>query len=70
MPKTPRNYPLAGKEKYLHQLPAALLKAFDVNDRIRRYRIENLPPAAWTTKPPDGKGMTRAGPWPPLLRHA
>jgi uncharacterized damage-inducible protein DinB len=60
MPKTAANHPLAGKESYVHQLPAALLKAFDVNDRINHYLIENLPPAAWTTKPPDGKGRTVA----------
>jgi uncharacterized damage-inducible protein DinB len=37
-------------------LPEALLSAYDINDRINRYLIENLPDAAWRAKPPDGKG--------------
>ncbi|HWZ81474.1 MAG TPA: DinB family protein [Terriglobales bacterium] len=37
-------------------LPEALLSAFDINDRINRYLIENLPDAAWRAEPPNGKG--------------
>ncbi|HET6181555.1 MAG TPA: DinB family protein [Candidatus Sulfotelmatobacter sp.] len=40
--------------------PAALLSAFDTNNRINEHLIENLPPGAWTAKPPDGKGRTVA----------
>jgi uncharacterized damage-inducible protein DinB len=37
-------------------LPEALLSAFDINDRINRYLVENLPDAAWRAEPPGGKG--------------
>ena len=60
MPKTPANQPPASKESYSDQLPAAILNAFDINDRINHYLIENLPPEAWTAKPPEGKGRTVA----------
>jgi len=39
-------------------LPLALLNAYDTNDRINQYLIENLPAAAWKAEPPDGKGRT------------
>ena len=59
MPK-PRE-PLDASGKYTEQgLPAALLNAFDTNNRINLYLIENLPPEAWNAKPPDGKGRTIA----------
>lgn len=45
---------------YAAQLPDALLRAFDTNDRINRYLIENLPVEAWRAKPPDGKGRSIA----------
>jgi hypothetical protein len=41
-------------------LSQALLTAFDTNDRINQYLIENLPPEAWRAEPPDGKGRTIA----------
>jgi uncharacterized damage-inducible protein DinB len=41
-------------------LPAALLAAFDTNDRINQYLLENLPAAAWRAELPDGKGRTIA----------
>jgi len=41
-------------------LPEALLNAFDTNDRINQYMIENLPSEAWRAEPPDGKGRTIA----------
>jgi uncharacterized damage-inducible protein DinB len=41
-------------------LPQALLAAFDTNDRINLYMIENLPAEAWRTEPPGGKGRTIA----------
>jgi uncharacterized damage-inducible protein DinB len=37
-------------------LAKALLSAFDINDRINCYLIENLPDAAWRAEPPGGKG--------------
>ena len=43
---------------YLRQIPAALLNAFNTNNRVNHYLIDNLPPAAWKAKPPDGKGRT------------
>jgi uncharacterized damage-inducible protein DinB len=36
----------------------SLLNAFQTNDRITRYLVENLPKKAWLAKPPDGKGRT------------
>lgn len=47
-------------QPYSAQLPQALLKAFDTNNRINEYLIENLPQQAWNAKPPDGKGRTIA----------
>lgn len=41
-------------------LPQSLVAAFETNDRITRYLIENLPNDAWNAKPPDGKGRTVA----------
>jgi uncharacterized damage-inducible protein DinB len=43
---------------FANSLPAALLNAFDTNNRINQYLIENVAPAAWKAKPPDGKGRT------------
>jgi uncharacterized damage-inducible protein DinB len=45
---------------YASQLPVALLNAFNTNNRINQYLIENLPPDAWQAKPPEGKGRTIA----------
>ena len=41
-------------------LSGALLTAFDTNDRINQYLIENLPAEAWRAEPPEGKGRTIA----------
>jgi uncharacterized damage-inducible protein DinB len=43
-----------------HVPPVALLNAFNTNNRINQYLIENLPPDAWKAKPADGKGRTIA----------
>jgi uncharacterized damage-inducible protein DinB len=40
------------------QLPAALLNAFNTNNRINQYLIESIAAEAWNAKPPDGKGRT------------
>lgn len=45
---------------YSAHLPSALSNAFEINNRINKYLIENLPLDAWTAKPPDGKGRTIA----------
>jgi uncharacterized damage-inducible protein DinB len=37
-------------------LADALLVAFDTNDRINQYLIDNLPAEAWRAEPPNGKG--------------
>jgi len=39
-------------------LPAALLNAFNTNNRINHYLIDHLPAAAWKASPPEGKGRT------------
>src|SRR6202158_145571 len=42
-------------------LSEALLAAFDTNDRINQYLLENLPAAAWRAEPPGKKGRDVAG---------
>jgi len=37
-------------------LPQALLTAYDTNDRINQFMIENLSAEAWRAEPPQGKG--------------
>lgn len=41
-------------------LSNALLNAFDTNDKINQYLLENLPAEAWRAEPPDGKGRNIA----------
>jgi uncharacterized damage-inducible protein DinB len=45
---------------YAEHLPAALLNAFEINNRINLYVIQNLPAEAWMAKTPDGKGRNVA----------
>jgi uncharacterized damage-inducible protein DinB len=33
-----------------------MLNAFEINDRINQYMIDNLPAESWRAEPPDGKG--------------
>ena len=40
------------------RLPLALLNAFNTNNRINQYLIDNIPQAAWNAKPPGGKGRS------------
>ncbi|MGA7078727.1 MAG: DinB family protein [Terriglobales bacterium] len=42
-------------------LAEALLSAFDTNDRINHYLLENLPADAWRAEPPRKKGRDVAG---------
>jgi uncharacterized damage-inducible protein DinB len=44
------------KEAAAFDLSQALLAAFDINDRINQYLLENLPLPAWRAQPPAGKG--------------
>ncbi|SRR5579871_1856577 len=41
-------------------LGESLLNAFDTNDKINQYLLENLPIDAWRAEPPEGKGRTVA----------
>ena len=41
-------------------LPQALLQAYDINDRINQYLIDNLPEESWRADPPAKKGRTIA----------
>jgi uncharacterized damage-inducible protein DinB len=41
-------------------LKQALLESYAVNQRINQYLLENLPDAAWSADPPNGKGRTIA----------
>jgi uncharacterized damage-inducible protein DinB len=50
----------AVEKTYAQKVPVSLLNAFNTNNRINQYLIDNLPPAAWTAKPPEGKGRTVA----------
>jgi uncharacterized damage-inducible protein DinB len=56
MPKTP----VLSESYGGHIPPVALLNAFNTNNRINHYLIDNLPPGAWKAKPEDGKGRTIA----------
>lgn len=47
-------------EQFAHRLPDALINAFEINNRINIYLIENLSTEAWNAKPPDGKGRAIA----------
>ncbi len=60
MPKTARTPAETATDTYATQLPSALRKAFQTNNRINLYLIENLPAPAWREKPSDGKGRTIA----------
>jgi uncharacterized damage-inducible protein DinB len=59
MPKAPDPVKAVAVENaYLHEIPGSLLNAFNANNRINQYLIDNLPPAAWKTKSAEGKGRT------------
>lgn len=61
MPKAPDPLDaVAVDNPYIRQLPGALLNAFNTNNRINHYLIDNLPREAWKAKPPDGKGRNIA----------
>jgi uncharacterized damage-inducible protein DinB len=56
MKKSPNQTALGVAGTFASKLPAALLEAFNTNNRINQYLIENIAPEAWRSKPPDGKG--------------
>lgn len=61
MPKAPDPTVATGAAStFASQVAAALLDAFNTNNRINEYLIESIPAAAWKTKLPDGKGRTIA----------
>jgi uncharacterized damage-inducible protein DinB len=62
MPKTSSRSPpdpvgASAKPDFASQLSAALLNAFDTNNRINQYLIDSLAPAVWKA-PADGNGRT------------
>jgi uncharacterized damage-inducible protein DinB len=59
MPKAPHPVKAVAVENaYLREIPVSLLNAFNTNNRINQYLIDNLPPAAWKAKSAEGKGRT------------
>jgi uncharacterized damage-inducible protein DinB len=40
---------------YVERIPVALLNAFNTNNRINHYLIDNLPPGVWKAKPDKGR---------------
>jgi len=51
---------IAVEKPNVYPLPVALLNAFNTNNRINQYLIDNLPADAWNAKPREGKGRTIA----------
>jgi len=49
---------VAVENPYLREIPVSLLNAFNTNNRINQYLIDNLPSAAWKAKSAEGKGRT------------
>lgn len=41
-------------------LTSALLHAFDTNEKVNQFLLDQLPAAAWRAEPPNGKGRTAA----------
>jgi uncharacterized damage-inducible protein DinB len=60
MPKPSAPRDAGGEGNFAAQLPTALINAFETNNRINKYLVENLPPEAWNAKAADGKGRTIA----------
>ena len=56
----PKAHSKSTGQAYATRLPQALLDAFDTNNRINQYLIENLPAEAWRAKPLEGKGRVVA----------
>jgi uncharacterized damage-inducible protein DinB len=59
MPKAPDPVAAVAVENaYIREIPGSLLNAFNTNNRINQYLIDNLPPAAWKAKSAESKGRT------------
>jgi uncharacterized damage-inducible protein DinB len=59
MPRVQESAKFPPKQKtFAELLPEALLHAFNTNDRINHYLIDNLPRPAWIAKAPAGKGRS------------
>ena len=59
MPKNPSTTPAtASQPAFASQIPITLLNAFNTNNRINQYLIDNVPAPAWKAMPPGGKGRT------------
>ncbi|HEY6768208.1 MAG TPA: DinB family protein [Candidatus Sulfotelmatobacter sp.] len=50
--------PNEARKSFSSQLPVALLNAFNTNNRINQYLIDNLPAEAWNAASAGGKGRT------------
>jgi uncharacterized damage-inducible protein DinB len=60
MPKASEPRQSSVGKNFSDRLPDALLNAFEINNRINLYLMENLPADAWNATPPEGKGRTVA----------
>ncbi len=60
MPKAPDPVGAVAVEgaAHLRKIQSLLLNAFNTNNRINQYLIDNLPPAVWKAKSAEGKGRT------------
>lgn len=58
MPKSANAHTTSPVQPFSAKLPSALLNALDVNNRITKYLIENLPAEACNAKPPERRGRT------------
>ena len=58
MPKASDAALVYSGKAFAGHLPVALLNAFNTNNRINQYLIDNLPQEAWNAAPPGGKGRS------------
>lgn len=42
------------------ELVSAVLHAFDTNEKVNQFMLDNMPAEAWRAEPPNGKGRTAA----------
>jgi uncharacterized damage-inducible protein DinB len=57
-PASTTNDGVPRRKAFVGELPVALLNAFNTNNRINQYLIDNIPAAAWKAKTANGKGRT------------
>lgn len=58
MPNATDSKEVPSPKTFVSQLPGSLLNAFNTNNRINQYLIDNIPLPAWKAAPPGGKGRT------------